>query len=162
VPTNWVYWAPLCAAGLHIFEEFVFPGGFMAWYRQSRPTVQASITPRFLAVVNIGLIILCYDVGAMAGRPLGTQLWFLVAGILFANGIWHLVGTIRTRSYSPGLVTGLALYVPLGILGPVQLIRSGQTSIAGALPAAALGASYQLWSNRLHRRRARHMSERPS
>jgi len=155
LPANWIYWAPLCTAGLHIFEEFVFPGGFMAWYRKSRPTMQASITPRFLIVVNVLLLILCYDVGAMAWRPLGTQLWFLVAAILFANGIWHLVGTIRTRSYSPGLVTGLALYVPVGILGAVQLIRSGQTSIAGALPAAALGASYQLWSNLLHRRRAR-------
>ncbi|HET9886848.1 MAG TPA: HXXEE domain-containing protein [bacterium] len=159
---HWIYWAPLGSATLHIIEEFVFPGGFMTWYRRSRPAVQASITPRFLVVVNILLIILCYDAGAMAGRPLGTQLWFLVMAILFANGIWHLVGTIKTRSYSPGLVTGLALYVPVGILGAVQLIRSGQASIAGALPAAALGASYQLWSNHLHRRRAKHMSEKSS
>ena len=155
MPANWVYWSPLCAAGLHIFEEFVFPGGFMDWYRKTRPTIQASITPRFLVVVNVLLIILCYDVAAMAGRPFGTMLWFLVAALLFANGIWHLVATIRTRSYSPGLVTGLALYVPMAIYGAVQLIRSGQISIGRALPAAAIGASYQLWSNLLHRRRAR-------
>ena len=49
---TWIFWAPLCAASLHIFEEFVLPGGFAAWYRRYRPEIQKSITPRFLVIIN--------------------------------------------------------------------------------------------------------------
>jgi Protein of unknown function with HXXEE motif len=31
------------------------------------------------------------------------------------NGLLHLAGTILTRSYSPGVVTGLLFWVPLGL-----------------------------------------------
>ena len=31
---HWLLWAPLVAAAAHIFEEFVWPGGFMNWYRR--------------------------------------------------------------------------------------------------------------------------------
>lgn len=31
------------------------------------------------------------------------------------NGVGHLIGTLYTGSYSPGVATGLGLWVPLGI-----------------------------------------------
>lgn len=33
VSAHWFAWAPLAAAAVHLFEEIVFPGGFMEWYR---------------------------------------------------------------------------------------------------------------------------------
>lgn len=33
---RWLFWAPLVAATLHIFEEFVWPGGFARWDREYR------------------------------------------------------------------------------------------------------------------------------
>jgi hypothetical protein len=45
--------------------------------------------------------------------------WVLLNAILamqFHNGIYHLVGTIYFAEYSPGLVTGLILYIPLSCL----------------------------------------------
>jgi hypothetical protein len=43
--------------------------------------------------------------------------WILVtlAVSVALNGLLHLAGTIFTRSYSPGVVTGLLLWVPLGL-----------------------------------------------
>lgn len=32
-----------------------------------------------------------------------------------ANGLLHLAGTILTRSYSPGVVSGVLVWVPLGV-----------------------------------------------
>jgi hypothetical protein len=32
-----LFWLPLAAAGAHDFEEFAWPGGFRAWYREYRP-----------------------------------------------------------------------------------------------------------------------------
>jgi Protein of unknown function with HXXEE motif len=39
-----------------------------------------------------------------------------IAALLFANGLLHLLGSIMTGTYSPGVVTGVVLYVPLGLL----------------------------------------------
>lgn len=154
VPSNWLSWAPLGAACLHIVEEFVYPGGFVAWYRRSRPSIRASITPRFLIIVNVLLLVLCYDAGALAERPLGVFLWLAVSALLFANAIWHVAGTLRTRSYSPGVATGVLLYAPLAAYGYTRFIESGQASLWMAGLALAVGSSYQLWANLLHRHRA--------
>lgn len=152
--SNWLSWAPLAAASLHIMEEFVYPGGFVTWYRHSRPSIRSSITPRFLIIVNGLLLVLCYDVIALDGSPNGVLLWLTVSSLLFANGIWHIVGTVRTRSYSPGVATGVLLYVPLGVYGYTRFIGSGQVSLPRAALALAVGASYQFWANLLHRHRA--------
>jgi hypothetical protein len=150
----WLYWLPLTAASLHIGEEFLFPGGFAAWYRRLRPGIRGSITRRFLVIVNGLLLILCYDVGALRDRPLGVFLWLLVAALLFANGLWHLVASIRSRSYSPGVITGTLVYLPLAPFGYARFLGTGAASPALALLAFAIGASYQFWANLLHRWRA--------
>src|SRR5262249_5803750 len=53
---GWIWWAPLCAATLHIVEEFVYPGGFAEWDRAYRPAFRESITPRLHVVVNALLL----------------------------------------------------------------------------------------------------------
>ncbi|HWN83299.1 MAG TPA: HXXEE domain-containing protein [Candidatus Udaeobacter sp.] len=151
---RWLYWLPLGAASLHIFEEFAFPGGFAAWYRRHRPGIERSITRRFLLIVNGLLLVLCYDVAALHDRPLGVFLWLLVAALLFANGLWHLRASLRTRSYSPGVVTGIVVYLPLALLGYLRFLRTGAVSPARAVLAFAIGASYQFWANLLHHWRA--------
>jgi uncharacterized protein with HXXEE motif len=154
-PADWLYWVPLAAASLHIFEEFVFPGRFMAWYRRARPSISASITPPYLIMVNVLLLILCYDVHALRGRPLGILLWLVVAGVLSANGVWHVVWTARSRSYSPGLVTGVVLYVPMAFYGLARFVGPGRIPLLNAALAVGAGASYQIWSDLLHRFRSK-------
>lgn len=148
-----LFWTPLIAASLHIVEEFGVPGGFMKWYRRVRPEIASSITPRFLIIMNVLLLILCYDVGAMATKSYGPLLWLGIAALLAANGVWHVVWSIRTKSYSPGLVTGILLYIPMAIYGGIRFIGSGLASPGMAALAMAAGASYQLWANMLHRAR---------
>ena len=148
---NGFFWAPMGAAGLHMIEEFIYPGGFAAWDRRYRPNISRSITPRFHIVINGLFLLLCYDVGVMGGTPIGIAAWLTVTACLFSNAIWHVVGAARTRSYSPGMITGLLLYVPLTIYGYVRLLQSGQAPVATAIIAFAVGASYQLWATAIHR-----------
>ena len=124
---NSFFWAPMGAAGLHMIEEFVYPGGFAAWDRRYRPAISTSITPRFHIVINGLLLLLCYNVGAMGGTSIGIATWLTVTALLFSNAIWHVVGAVKTRSYSPGMITGLLLYVPLTVYGYVRLLQSGQS-----------------------------------
>ena len=152
---NGFFWAPMGAAGLHMIEEFVYPGGFAAWDRRYRPAISTSITPRFHIVINGLLLLLCYNVGAMGGTPIGIAAWLTVTALLFSNAIWHVVGAVKTRSYSPGMITGLLLYVPLTVYGYARLLQSGQSPVATAIIAFAVGASYQLWATAIHRWRTR-------
>ncbi len=167
----WLWWAPSIAASLHIVEEFVIPGGFGEWDRAYRPRLRASITPRLHVAVNAALLVLCAMVG-LAGSAGGVAIgslrlrsaippseggaaWVALAALLLSNAAFHVVGAIRTRRYSPGIVTAVALYVPLAFVGAGYLLRAGRVSALDAAVGAAIGGSYPLWAHLLHVVRAR-------
>jgi hypothetical protein len=56
-------------------------------------------------------------VAAVAAAPSSGYLWMTPAlGTLVAgNGFRHLAGSVATRGYSPGLISGLLLWLPLGV-----------------------------------------------
>ena len=152
---TWIFWSPLAAASLHIIEEFVYPGKFKQWYVLYKPDIKKSISKRFLILINTGLLILCYDIGALGPSRIGIALWLAVMAMLAANGIWHIKGAIKTRRYSPGVITGSIIYLPLTVYGYILFLSAGQINIFIAMASFAVGASYQFWSNMFHRFRAR-------
>jgi hypothetical protein len=83
------------------------------------------------------------------------KVWLIVAGLLFANAIWHVVGVLKTHKYSPGTATALTLYVPLTISGFVHYVSFEQYPAGIALIWLAVGSSYQFWGNIIHKIRAR-------
>lgn len=152
---NWLWWAPLCMAALHIFEEFVFPGGFASWDRAYRSAFQNSISPGFHIWINALLLFACIAVAFNAPAERAVAGWLTLAALLFSNAIFHLIGTFRTKRYSPGIVTGLLLYVPVAVFGYWHFLHTGEVSSGTALIAAFVGGSYHLWSPFFHRLRAR-------
>jgi hypothetical protein len=126
--------APLLAAVAHITEEFAYPGGFADWDRAYRSKIRSSITPRFHLIINLLLVFLCVSVG-LAGTAGGVANlgvvrirrvippqhavagWPALAALLLSNVVFHVVGTVQTRRVSPGVRTGLRLYVPLAAYG---------------------------------------------
>ena len=147
---DWLLWAPLAAASLHMSEEFLVPGGFLAWYRGYRAD-PSRINRRFLAIVNVVLLAVCCDIGLLGRTPLGIAYWLAISALLCSNGIWHLWASYKSRTYSPGVVTGVALYVPLAVFGYSYFVRSGAASPGVAALACAIGGSYQFWSAAYHR-----------
>ena len=75
------------------------------------------------------------------------------AALLASNAIFHIAGAIQTRRYSPGIVTGIALYLPLAIYGYWQFMGTGQVSIGAAVLATLIGGSYHVWAALAHRAR---------
>jgi hypothetical protein len=168
----WIWWAPLAAVGLHITEEFFWPGGFGDWDRAYRPAIKKSITPRLHVIVNLLLVFLCFSVWLAGSSPDGAVIagftlrsaippahalvsWVVLVGLLAGNAIFHVVGSIRTRRYSPGMVTGVLLYLPLAGYGLWHFIRAGRISVLAAAGWLLVGASYQLWATIGHQMRAR-------
>jgi len=169
---GWLWWAPLGAAVLHIGEEFVYPGGFAAWDRAYRSSIQASITPGLHLVANALLLAACATAG-LAGMPGGVLTvagfrlrsafpasltvpgWLVLAALLFSNAIFHVVGTYRTKRMSPGVRTGVLLYMPMALFGYWHFLRTGLVSFLAAVTSALVGGSYHLWAALGHRWRAR-------
>jgi hypothetical protein len=107
-------WAWLFPASylIHIAEEYW--GGFPAWIA------------RFWGVESSSGHFLSWNGGALVMMTVGVWLvlrtksyrWLLVsfATVVLINGLVHTVASMVTLSYSPGLVSGLLLFVPLGAL----------------------------------------------
>ena len=152
-----VAWSLAAAASLHILEEFVFPGGFKAWWCAYRPETAGSVSNGFLIVINAALLAFsaAVAVAVQAPRGNGVAAWLALAALLFSNAIFHLIGAFQSKRYSPGMITGIALYIPIAIYGFAFFLRSGRASILTALGAALIGGSYHFISFANHRRRTR-------
>lgn len=154
---DWLPWAPLAAACCHIFEEFVWPGGFADWYRRYRPNA-SRITPRMLVIVNIALLAACVNYALLANTQMGVAAVLGISALLCSNGLWHAWASVKTHTVSPGVVTGILLYVPLMIVEFDIYVRTERVSIWVAAIAAAIGGSYHVWSALYHRLGAKRLS----
>ena len=155
MPQSLLFWLPLAAASAHIFEEFAWPGGFAEWYRRYRPEIERSLSPRYLVIVNAALLFGLFSVGVDRRTVIGPAFLLTMVAILFGNGVFHLFASVRTRTYSPGAVTGALFYIPLGVVTFSAILRTHLASLETAIVAAIIGCSYQVLSVANHRRRAK-------
>jgi hypothetical protein len=108
---SWAWLFPLSYL-IHIAEEYW--GGFPAWIA------------RFWGVESPLSNFLIWNGGAWVMMTVGVVLvlrtksyrWLLVsyAMVVLVNGAAHALASVVTRSYSPGLVSGLLLFIPLGAI----------------------------------------------
>ncbi len=108
-PLVWLF--PLSYA-LHILEEWF--GGFPEWVG----LVAGSELPRaaFFAINAVALVTMI--VATRAATASEKNGWVAVAlpTILFANAVAHVLGSVLTETYSPGLFTSVVLYFPIAQL----------------------------------------------
>ena len=105
----------------------------------------------FYPVVNIALMWVGAPLAAYLGRrnvAIGLSFW----GLIFLNGVLHVVVTVVTRDYNAGLLSGLFLMVPLSawviyacaIRGQYSAKVVGLAFVAGILTHIFLGVGYGL------------------
>jgi hypothetical protein len=135
--------------GLHVFEEFVFPGGFSDWNRTYRPRFAGAMTPSYLIKVNAipgaAAILVSLGVFNYAGGYglFGIRAWHAFLTFLAFNAIYHIRGAFQTGHYSPGMVTGILLYLPLAVISFTYFIKAGIMDIVSAILCLALGLAFQ-------------------
>jgi hypothetical protein len=128
------------AALLHVIDEYFFPGGFVDAMSEVSPRFGGLVTPAFAVIIN-GLFVLLCCVAAASGRK---RRFFgqTVLGLILANSVAHVGGTIRLRRYNPGLATAVLLYVPLALSGYRRALASGESTPVEVAGSIAVGASY--------------------
>ncbi len=137
-----VFWMFVLASLVHVGEEYFFPGGFLQNIRRLYPRYASAFTVLFAVVVNTGFVLLVI-IGALVGERF-LVFSLSIAALLFINSLAHLAGTIITRHYQPGVISGLLLYIPLSVTAYLLYFASGRIDISGIFFAALLGLLYQL------------------
>lgn len=104
----WVWLFPL-AYGLHIAEEYWLH--FPDWV--SRVSQAFVSNTQFLVLNGAFWLLMVGSVIAIRARTSLAWLVATLAAILGINAALHLLGSLVTRTYSPGSITAAFLYVPL-------------------------------------------------
>jgi Protein of unknown function with HXXEE motif len=107
------YWFFPITLPLHIAEEFWGGEGFLSWNARATGAV-FSIT-KFFTLVSIGFILVL--IGVILARRYNRMRWIIsaLATIFLINGFSHLLATFTGHRYSPGLISGLLLWIPFSI-----------------------------------------------
>ena len=125
---------------LHIAEEYWGGGGYSAYLSRTKGVDLTA--RRFLFMTGAGLVLM------IVGIPLAytfrfPQLLMIILGTVFlVNGVSHTISGMVTAKYNPGLLSGMLIWIPLGILTLVQL--TGRMSAARYLTAVAVGVGIQV------------------
>lgn len=116
---------------LHLAEEWF--ADFPEWSRVIRGT---GVSPRQFMLINSIAMALLIILSARARRHAGMA-WFpaVLAAVFVINGVLHTLATLRYGVYSPGTVTGLLIFIPLGAL----VLRGMREQLATAAFMACLG-----------------------
>jgi hypothetical protein len=116
----WLWLFPLTYA-VHIAEEGLAGERFYRWISRV-PLVSALKirvgAARFFAL-NAAFLAAMVAAVLVAARPQFAWVTPCLGAVVAVNGLGHLVGSLATRSYSPGLISGLALWAPLGLFALV-------------------------------------------
>jgi hypothetical protein len=111
---------------LHILEEGLAGERFYNW---SHRIIGRRIPARAFLVLNASFLGLMVAAAVVLRSGEGPWLLPTLGTITALNGLGHFAGSVITRSYSPGVITGLLLWMPLGI---AALLLSKQALPMGA------------------------------
>jgi hypothetical protein len=127
-------WLLPLAYACHILEEWF--GGFPEWLA----VIAGSPLPRAAFVVINGVAIALMILAARAATQRESHGWMAIAiaTILLVNGIAHILGSLVTGTYSPGLFTGVILYLPLAQLVLLRAWSQAGKGMFGSGVAAGL------------------------
>lgn len=131
---RWVWLFPLTYL-VHAIEEIWGGSGYAAWVSDLGDASLSEATLVFLHLVLLAGM--CVVVGFVRARR--RYFWSIVAFgvVVTGNALMHLVATIATWSYSPGLLTGVFVWAPLGVY---CLVRAGRLPRSDRAWGVAIGA----------------------
>jgi hypothetical protein len=137
---NWIWLFPATYL-IHAMEEYWCGEGF---YRWAVRIFGRELTPeQFITINSFGWLLMTGAVIVFRKTPSVRWVTIAFATVVFINGLAHLLGSILTWTYSPGVVSGLLLWVPLGA-ATFYRARGRVTRrsfVAGLLAGAAIHAA---------------------
>lgn len=98
---------------VHAAEEYWIAGGYYEW---ASATPDADLTAtEFGALISLAFLGILALVLVVRAWPGLSWLALTIGTAFFLNGVSHTVTTVTSASFSPGTVTGVLIWWPLGI-----------------------------------------------
>lgn len=104
---------------LHIAEEYWGGEGFSAYVARTRGV---NLSPSLFLLMNgIGLALMI--LGVWLSRRYKFSQWMMVClgMVVLGNGLSHTINSVVTREYNPGVISGLLIWIPLGLASLTQV-----------------------------------------
>jgi hypothetical protein len=133
-------WIATAAYALHIMEEYMFD-----WRDWARAVIGLPVEWGDFYIANAAVIILGIVTAELAPTLVIAPLAF--ASLMLINGIvFHIAQVIRTKGrFSPGVVTAVVLFLPIGIAEFMEASKEGVLSVSAALAAFLVGAVFMAY-----------------
>lgn len=133
--THWI-WLATGAYGVHAFEEFE-----LDWRNWARAVIKLPVEWHDFYVVNFLVIVLGIVAAELAPAMPGVALGF--PALMLINAVFfHIAPYFATRGrFSPGLITAVLLFLPIGTACYVVANDTGvldTTNLVGSFVLAAL------------------------
>ena len=100
---------------IHVTEEYLGGGALQTTTDANLKGV--NLTPSQFLVINV-IAFLLFLLLIFLAQKFKFPDWLLVClgTIMFINAISHTVSTVVRAEYNPGLITGLLIFMPLGVI----------------------------------------------
>lgn len=119
------------AAIVHVAEEY-----FSGWVDWANEFV-SGVTVRQFLIINALFISLCSLAAILSRKYIVFS--SSVFSLLLINSLAHIAPTIKHRTYSPGLMSAVLLFIPLGVFGYTTLLSNNIISNQNFLASLFLG-----------------------
>ncbi|MBS0522032.1 MAG: HXXEE domain-containing protein [Proteobacteria bacterium] len=144
---GWLTWAAVCAYLLHQFEEHGIDAqdrayafrGFLCGQIGFADAGTCPVPVPFITAVNIAAVWVAGPLSALLAARwpvIGLSFFAIPATNLFA----HAVPALTSQSYNPGLLTALALFLPLSLLAFAAAITRYHLGVRALLATLFAGA----------------------
>ncbi len=147
----WLWLFPLTYA-VHVAEEAFAGERFYRWIDRSPITWAFGIQMNARQFFVLNAIFMTAMIAAVIAASYPGWAWVIpgLGTLVCVNAVGHVAGSIATRRYSPGLLSGILLWLPLGVatvhfasdLLPPHAVRVGIA--AGILAQGLVGATAAL------------------
>jgi len=138
---EWTFSAFLLVSLIHMGEEYFYPGGFMDVMKRLNSKFAPLVTAPIAIIINGLQLLLCVVAIAVGENVLSFSM--SVAGLIFINGLIHIVGCIKVKGYAPGVITGVVLYILLSVYAYYIFTSLSQLTLNGVVVSGVLGLLYQ-------------------
>jgi hypothetical protein len=131
---EYILWIAVCAYGLHILEEYE-----LNWRAWASNVLSLPVDWNSFYVVNALVVV----IGACCALVGWRQPWFALGlpSLMLINAtFFHVVPTLVTRVYSPGLATALFLFYPVAIWAYYAAWTDGALTRSSAVLSGVFGA----------------------
>jgi membrane-bound ClpP family serine protease len=109
---------------VHIAEEY---WGGIAFATAPSQMDGANLMPsQFLLLTGVGVVLML--IGLILARIFGFSrfLMIILGAIVLINGTTHTISSAVTQAYNPGTISGLLIWIPLGIVTLMRLKKNMQ------------------------------------